>query len=301
MLQSQKNLRGIVAMLIAMLLFSGNDALMKYARQSLETGQAMFVRGLFAIVILAVVVSAMRGWRDLPHAFHRLALLRAGTESLIATLYIAALSAIALADITAILMLTPLILTAISVLFLGEKVGWRRWSAVIVGFAGILLVVRPGGQVAPLWAVLMAFGSAVLVAVRDVMTRRMPVSIPSLMLTLTTTLATILAGLALIVSWQSWQAMSLPVLATLAGAAVMVLIGSYAIIEAFRDADLSVVSPFRYSVILWAVILGFAMFGEVPTMLSLIGLGLVIASGLYTVHRERVRRRQEAEQSAQPK
>ncbi|MGL5446540.1 MAG: DMT family transporter, partial [Rhabdaerophilum sp.] len=233
-------------------------------------------------------------WRKLPLAFHRMSILRSSTESVVAVLYIGALSVIALADITAIMMLTPLILTAISVFFLGEKVGWRRWSAVIVGFIGILLVVRPGGQTAPIWAIAMAFGSAILIAVRDVMTRRMPVNIPSLMLTLTTTLATMLAGVALLASGQSWHVISMPVLVTLGAAAVMVLIGNYAIIEAFRDADLSVVSPFRYSVILWAVILGFAAFGEVPTLLSFIGLALVIASGLYTVHRERIRRRTEA-------
>jgi drug/metabolite transporter (DMT)-like permease len=219
--------------------------------------------------------------------------MRAGTESVVAALYISALSAMALADITSILMLTPLILTAFSVLFLHEKVGWRRWSAVIVGFIGILLVIRPGGQVAPLWAVAMAFGSAVLVAVRDVMTRQMPVTIPSLMLTLTTTLGTMAGGIAMLAAGQNWQPLTAPVLAILAGAALLVLIGNFAIIEAFRDADISAVSPFRYSVILWAGILGFAMFGEVPTALSLIGVALVIASGLYTVHRERVRRMQE--------
>jgi drug/metabolite transporter (DMT)-like permease len=294
MLQSQKNLRGIAAMMIAMLFFVGNDALMKLARGSLETGQALFVRGLFALAMLTIVISLTRSWLLLPLAFHRLSLLRAGTESVVAALYISALSAMALADITAILMLTPLILTALSVLFLKEKVGWRRWSAVILGFIGILLVIRPGGQVAPIWAVAMAFGSAVLVAVRDVMTRRMPNAVPSLMLTLATTLGTMVGGVAMVVAGQSWQPLSAPILAILAGAALLVLIGNFAIIEAFRDADISAVSPFRYSVILWAGIFGFALFGEMPTALSLVGLALVIASGLYTVHRERMRRRLES-------
>lgn len=291
MSQSQKNLRGIVAMMIAMLFFVGNDALMKLARVSLETGQALVVRGLFALAALAVVMSATRGWKDLPLAFHRLALMRAGTESVIAALYISALSAMALADITAILMLTPLILTAFSVLFLAEKVGWRRWSAVVVGFFGILLVIRPGGQAAPIWAIALAFASSVLVAVRDLMTRRMPVAIPSLMLTLSTTLATMAAGLGLLLAGQSWQPLSPIVVAQLAGAAIFVLIGNFAVIEAFRQTDLSVVSPFRYSVIVWAVLLGFVLFGEVPTTVSILGLALVIGSGLYTVHRERIRRR----------
>lgn len=295
MLQSQKNLRGIAAMMIAMLFFVGNDALMKLARGSLETGQALVVRGIFAIVILTIAIGVTRSWRDLPLAFHRLGMLRAATESVVAALYISALSVMALSDITAIQMLTPLILTAFSVLFFREKVGWRRWSAVIVGFIGILLVIRPGGQATPLWAVAMAFGSAVLVAVRDIMTRRMPARVPSLMLTLITTLGTMIGGIVMLLAGQSWQPLSASVLALLAGAAFLVLVGNFAVIEAFRDVDLSVVSPFRYSIALWALVIGFAIFGEIPTFLSLAGLVLVIASGLYTVHRERVRRRMETQ------
>jgi drug/metabolite transporter (DMT)-like permease len=297
MLQSQKNLRGIVAMILAMLFFAGNDALMKLARASLEAGQTMLVRGLFGLLMLSILLIFTRGWRQLPLAFHRLALIRAGTEAVIAVLYISALGAMALADITAILMLTPLVLTAFSVVVMREKVGWRRWSAVVVGFAGILLVIRPGGHSVPLWALVMAFSSCMLVAVRDVMTRSMPVRVPSLMLTLTTTVGTMLGGLVLVLLGQPLKAMNVFELSALAGAAFLVLGGNYAIIEAFRDTDLSAVSPFRYSVILWAVLLGLVVFGDMPTALSLLGLALVIASGLYTVHRERIRQRLETHEN----
>lgn len=298
MLQSQKNIRGIVAMAVAMLFFVANDACMKLARQSLDTGQVMVMRGMVALAILLAVIAATRSWRDLPSAGNRHAVFRAIVEGLVAALYIGALTAMTLSDITAMIMLTPLILTAMSTLFFGEKVGWRRWSAVMVGFMGILMVIRPGGSDAPLWAVVMAFASTVLVAVRDALTKRMPASIPSLMLTLTTTCATTLAGAMLLMFGQSWQPSDGTTMAAIGVAAICVLIGNYAIIEAFREAEISVVAPFRYSIILWAVILGFFMFGEVPDLLAVAGLALVVGSGLYTAHRERLRRK--AEKSAIP-
>jgi drug/metabolite transporter (DMT)-like permease len=293
MLKSQTNLRGIVAMMLAMLVFTGNDAFMKYARASLETGQALFVRGLFSLVLLAAAVVITGSLRQLPMALSRFALTRAGLEGMIAVLYIGALAGIALAEATAITMLAPLLITAVSTLVLGETVGWRRWSAIAIGFVGILLVLRPEGRTAPLWAVAMLFGSTLLIVARDILTRRMPNHVPSLMLTLATSAGTLVAGAALVVQGGVWRPLSPDVLMALAGAAVLVLIGNYAIIEAHRATDLSVVSPFRYSVMVWSVIMGAIAFGEVPSPVALTGLALILGSGVYTIHRERVRRRAE--------
>ncbi len=293
MQQSQTNLRGIVAMMLAMLFFIGNDALMKYARTALDTGQALLVRGLFSLSLLLVAVTITKSWRDLHFVASRFALTRASLEGLIATLYIAALAGIALAEATAITMLTPLIITAFSTIFLGEQVGWRRWTAILVGFVGILLVLQPEGRVVPIWAVSMVFACTILIAVRDTLTRRMPAELPSLMLTITTTCGTLVAGGSLALHGGIWKPLPLNILLALAGAGFLVLIGNYAIIEAYRKSDLSAVSPFRYSVIVWAVIVGFVMFGEVPGPLSLAGLVLILGSGVYTIHRERVRRREE--------
>jgi drug/metabolite transporter (DMT)-like permease len=293
MQQSQTNLRGIVAMMLAMLFFIGNDALMKYARTELDTGQALVVRGLFSLALLAVAIAVTRRWRDLHFVASRFAVTRASIEGVIATLYIAALAGIALAEATAITMLVPLIITAFSTVFLGEKVGWRRWSAIIVGFIGILLVLQPEGRVVPFWAVSMVFAGTLLIAVRDMLTRRMPADLPSMMLTVTTTCGTLVAGGSLALYGGVWKPLPMNVLLALAGAGFLVLIGNYAIIEAYRKSDLSVVSSFRYSVIVWAVLIGFLMFGDVPGPLSAIGLVLILASGIYTIHRERVRRREE--------
>ncbi len=144
--------------------------------------------------LLSIAVVVTRSAHKLPLTLSRFALMRAGLEGVIATLYIAALAGIALAEATAITMLAPLIITALSIVFLKEKVGWRRWSAILVGFAGILLVLQPEGRVVPLWAVSMVFACTILIAVRDTLTRRMPNHLPSLMLTISTTCGTLLAG-----------------------------------------------------------------------------------------------------------
>ncbi|MCU0819469.1 MAG: DMT family transporter [Beijerinckiaceae bacterium] len=295
MQQSQTNLRGIVAMMLAMLFFIGNDALMKYARTELDTGQALVVRGLFSLALLVVAITVTGRWRELHFVASRFAVTRASIEGVIATLYIAALAGIGLAEATAITMLVPLIITAFSTIFLGEKVGWRRWSAITVGFIGILLVLQPEGRVVPYWAVSMVFAGTILIAVRDTLTRRMPANLPSMMLTVTTTCGTLVAGGSLALYNGVWKPLPTHVLLALAGAGFLVLIGNYAIIEAYRKSDLSVVSSFRYSVIVWAVLIGFLMFGDVPGPLSVIGLVLILASGVYTIHRERVRRREERE------
>ncbi len=293
MQQSQTNLRGIVAMMLAMLFFIGNDALMKYARATLDTGQALVVRGMFSLSLLLVAVAVTNRWRDLHFAASRFAITRASIEGVIATLYIAALAGIALAEATAITMLAPLIITAFSTIFLGEKVGWRRWTAILVGFLGILLVLQPEGRVVPIWAVSMVFAGTVLIAVRDALTRRMPAELPSMMLTITTTCGTLVAGGSLALYGGVWKPLPWDILLALAGAGLLVLIGNYAIIEAYRKSDLSVVSSFRYSVIVWAVIVGFVMFGDIPGPLSVVGLVLILGSGVYTIHRERARRREE--------
>jgi len=196
-----------------------------------------------------------------------------------------------LAEITAILMLAPLLITALSMIFFGEKVGWRRWSAVVVGFLGMLLVVRPGDGTFPLFALGLAFASVLGVAARDITTRRMPLDVPTAIIALMSIVGTTLAGVVLSLSGQAWRPVT-PELALIVGAAALfVAIGNYAIVSACRDAELSVVSPFRYVVIIWAVLLGILVFGDWPRPLALAGIALIGASGLYTLHRERIRQR----------
>jgi drug/metabolite transporter (DMT)-like permease len=291
--QSQKNLRGIVMMMLAMAFFVLNDTLVKLARAEWEAGQILAVRGAFAMLFLLIWVRASGMMHHMRAVTHGKLVLRGTIEASIAVSFITALGFIPLADITAILMLAPLIITALSMLFFGEKVGWRRWTAVFVGFFGMVLVVQPGGNVAPLFALALALFAVLGVGLRDLVTRRIPMDIPSVIVAITSTLGTMLGGVLMVLATMTWRDLSAPLLLYSAGAAAMVILGNMAMIEACRDVELSVVSPFRYVVILWAVFLGITVFGEWPQPLAMVGIALIGASGLYTLHRERVRHREE--------
>jgi drug/metabolite transporter (DMT)-like permease len=290
--QAQKNLRGIVAMTLAMALFVLNDTCVKLARVEWETGQVMVVRGVFALILLAVWLRVARQGGTMRMLFHPTLVLRGALEGGIAACFIGAIGAMPLADITAILMLAPLIITALSTLIFGEKVGWRRWSAVIVGFCGMLLVVQPGGAV-PLMPVVLAVISVLGVGFRDLLTRRIPAGIPSVMVAITSSAGTLVAGVALSATGPAWHAASPHLIWLAGGAAGFVVLGNYAMIEACREAELSVIAPFRYVVLAFAVLLGILVFDAWPTPIAVLGLALIGASGLYTLHRERVRRRVE--------
>lgn len=290
--QAQKNLRGIIAMMLAMALFTLNDTFVKLARVHWEAGQVLVIRGIFALVMLVIWLK-LAGIVDKMRMLFRPALvLRGLIEAGIATAFITAVGQMALADITAILMMAPLIITALSMIFFGEKVGWRRWSAVFVGFGGMLLVVQPGGGV-PATALVLALLAVVGVGFRDIVTRRIPAEIPSVVVAFTSTLGTLLGGLILLGAGEPWRPMPPQLLMLTGSAAAFVILGNYAMIEACRDVELSVVSPFRYIVILWAVVLGIVVFGDWPTPLAIGGIALIGVSGLYTLHRERVRQRGE--------
>lgn len=292
--QAQKNMRGIGFMLLAMAGFMCSDTLLKIAREHLQAGQILLIRGAFSLLILLMVMLATRQLGTLRQIHDRRLLLRGGIEGFIAVLFVIAIGGMALADITAVILMTPLLITLFAVLFLGEQVGWRRWSAILVGFLGVLLVLRPGGNTVPLWAGLAAIGSALLVPARDILTRQIPGRISSLAITITTTLCTTTAGLVHMLGTSGWVNPPTPALLAALGAAVFVLIGNYAVIEAHREADLSVVSPFRFSSIVMALGLGIVVFGEWPTGWSLIGATMIVGSGIYSAHRERVRRREAA-------
>ncbi len=284
------NRRGILAMCAAMALFVGNDTLLKIATADLPPGQIMAVRGLFASALAGALVLALGEGARLGGLARPVVLLRAGLEGLVAFLYISSLAVLPLANITAILQATPIIMTLMAVALGLERVGWRRWSAIVVGFCGVLLIVRPDPSAFDVYAIV-ALLSAVVVALRDLVTRRIAAEVPTVVVTLSTTAAVGLAGTA-VGFVEAWRPLGAREVALLGAAAVLVTAGNLCIIVAFRRAAVSVVSPFRYTIVAMALVLGFLVFGEVPDPLAAAGIGLIAASGLYTIHRDGVRRRQ---------
>jgi drug/metabolite transporter (DMT)-like permease len=280
----------IAAMCGAMAVFIVNDALVKIAARDWSPAQIMAVRGFFAVLLMAAICIWCRDigrWRDL---LRPLVAGRCLLEGVIALAYISALAALPIADVTAILLLSPLLITAAGALLFGETVRWRRWMAVAAGCLGMLLVVKPTGEGFGT-ASIIAIASTIGVAARDLMTRKIPTDVPSSIIAFGTTLAAFLLGaaLSLTVPWQPLA--TAPVTLTFA-AAILVGIGNLLIVMAFRNVDVSIVSPFRYTIIVWAILIGVFLFGERPDTWGWIGIALIVGAGLYTLHRETVVRKE---------
>jgi drug/metabolite transporter (DMT)-like permease len=178
-----------------------------------------------------------------------------------------------------------------------EPVGWRRWSAITAGFIGVLIIVRPGLAGFNQFS-LLALVSVGFCALRDLATRRIPAKIPSLFITLLTTVTVTTAGGLILVPLGGWTPPSTRSLGLLALAAVLLLIGYHCIISALRTGDISAVAPFRYSALLWAMMLGYVIFGDVPDAMMVLGASIIVLSGLYAFYRERIRHRALAAESS---
>ena len=283
------NRRGIRAMVASQAAFAVSDTLIKLATGSLPAGEIMAIRGCFATLVLLAVILASSARDQLRHLRQPIVLLRALMEAAISVLFVLSISQLPIGNYTAILLSAPLMITAFAVLAMSAQIGWRRWLAILIGFAGVVLVAKPeaGGFTA---AAGFAVACAALVAVRDLVTRRVPVHVPSLVVTFAATLATTGTGMGL----MSLQAFVAPHLATIAGlalAALGVTLGNFCVILATRHADVSVVAPFRYSNMPFALASGFLVWGDIPDRWAALGIALIVGSGLYAFYRERVRAR----------
>ncbi len=286
---SRDTLRRILSLLVSQAAFVASDVFVKLAAQSgAAASQTMALRGLMAVTIIGAMAYATGALAHLPRVFSRPVLQRGALEGFIALTFILALPHIPLGEITVLLQTTPLIMTFLAVWLLGETVGWRRWTATAVGFVGVVLVARPDASGLSLWAVL-ALACAVLIAVRDIITRRIDPTIPTLAISLVTASLVCLTGFA-ITPFQSWGPISWEIVGCFAGSAVLVSFGNYFIIHAFRGGEISAIAPFRYAVVIWAMVAGALVWREFPDALDLAGASLIVAAGLYAIHRQRVRK-----------
>jgi drug/metabolite transporter (DMT)-like permease len=186
-------------------------------------------------------------------------------------------------------MSTPLFLAVLAVLMLDEKVGWRRWSAIAVGFVGVILVIQPEPRDINGWTWLVVLSSLVG-ALRDVTARWVPPAVPSLVVSLSSAVTVGVAG-CLWASLDGWQPMPARGIAYVAGSSLLLAMGYQFLIIALRTrAEYSVMGAFRYASVLWAIALGYVVWGDVPNALAFVGIAVVVGSGLYILHRERIRR-----------
>jgi drug/metabolite transporter (DMT)-like permease len=278
------NIRGIIAMITAMAAFVVNDTLLKIAAASLPTGEVIFIRGLFTTALCGgLILQSGIGWA-LPHALSPRVLGRAVADTGAAIFFLLALMHMPFGDAYAILQFTPLGITAAAALFLGAHVGWRRWSAAALGLVGVLIIVRPAGATFNAYG-LLALTSTFFSIARDLLTRGVALSVPSLVIAGASTCAITLTSLAFTLV-ETWSAPSLRTLGLLVAASGALLAGQHWLIAAMRTGEIAVVAPFRYSIILMALLSGFLVWGELPNLATWIGIAIVCAAGLYTFLRE---------------
>ncbi len=286
MASPEQNRRGIIAMLAAMALFVCNDALMKLAREVYPAGQAITLRTGFALLSALALVILFKEGAKLRLAFRPIVLLRGLIDAGVTLTFIWALAEMPLADVTAILLASPIIIVVLAVVLRIERVGWRRALAVFLGFCGVLVVLRPATDSFNA-AALVALISASLAAARDLLTRRIGNEIPSTVIALMTTAIVGLVACAY-GFFEVWQPVWRRETGYVAAAAALMAAGSICIISAYRNTDVGVVSGYRYSVVILAVIMGYVVWGHVPDALAGLGIAMIVASGLYTMHRQRV-------------
>jgi len=291
------NMRGILVMNVSMAAFNLSDALTKLATRELPLGETIFVRGLFAALFVSVAVVWSGTWREAGKLLDRRVATRLFGELGSTLFYLTALVHVALPNVSAVFQATPLAMTAAAAFFLGEKVGPRRWAAIAVGFVGVLIIVRPGLEGFEPHSILVLI-SVGFVVVRDISTARIAGDVPTTLVTLATALAVTLLGLALapfesMVSLQTaWIVPSPRQLALLAATAAALLTGYVFLIEATRLAETAAIAPYRYTLLVWSFLFGLTLFGDLPDPMTLLGAAIVVATGLYTFHRERLRRRE---------
>ncbi|QYX55242.1 DMT family transporter [Roseovarius sp. SCSIO 43702] len=280
------NLRGALLMVLAMAGFAIEDSFVKYLSLTLSVGHILMLFGLGGTAVFATIALVSRDRLFPRDALRAPLLLRNLGELLAALSFVTALSLADLSVVSAILQAQPLAITLAAALFLGETVGWRRWSAIAIGFAGVLLIIRPGlSGFTPvsLLPVIAVFA----LALRDLATRFTPATVTSRIISAYGFATLVPAGVGLcLVTGEPLMPPDFPLWAFVLGIGFGCA-GYYGVVAAMRVGEVSFVSPFRYSRLLFALILGIVVFAERPDLFTYLGSALIIGSGIYTILRER--------------
>lgn len=260
-----------------------NDALAKWLTASYPIGQILFLRGVF--IALPILFLAWRGGgvRALKTRNIGGQIIRAALYVTSSGLFIYSVSIMALPTVVALTFTAPLFITMLAPLVLGERVGWRRWAAVFVGFLGVLLIVRPF-QDDWRWQILIPVVAALAGSLRDLSTRRISAGETSTAILFYSTLGVTAVGL---ITWPlGWRAVASVDLVLLVIMGIAIGGAHYLLIEAFRLTEAALVAPFKYSALIWAIVLGATIWGDFPDQWALLGSAVILASGIYILHRE---------------
>ncbi|WP_170556886.1 DMT family transporter [Ruegeria atlantica] len=281
------NVHGILLIIGSMAAFALEDMFIKHLSITVPTGQIMIALGLVCgLVFVALSLATRKRILD-PVAWQGLPLARAGTEAVGALTFVTALSLVELSTVAAVFQAMPLAVTMGAALFLGEHVGWRRWSAIGIGFIGVLMIIRPGlegFQPESLFVV----ATVIAIAARDLITRKLDVRVASSVVAMQAYIAVALAGVVLMVfTAQPIVPLQSSQFGSYIGAMGFGVLGYYGIVTAMRIGEASALTPFRYSRLVFSIAAGMLMFGERPDLMTITGASLIIGSGMYTFLRER--------------
>ena len=295
-LPAQNPLKAAAYMALAMAAFPCNDTLMKLLSHELPVGTLIFVRGIFASILILLAIGGTGALSQVGQILRPAVAMRAVMDTISTLLFISALVRMPIANITSITQTVPLVVTGLAAIFLAERVGWRRLAAIAFGFLGVTMIVKPDVTKLDATAVL-ALVLVLTLAVRDILTRRIHGSVPALVVALANSVF-VLAGAFILSMVEGGLVMpNLRQIAVLAAAGFFLAIGYQFMVQTLRYADVSVSAPIRYTMVLWSLLSGIFVFREFPDHWALAGIGLVVGSGLYTLHRESALKRRAADVS----
>ncbi len=282
--------RGAILMSLSMFCFILNDTVTKLLSTTVGIGEFVFLRGLFATAMIFGLVTITGHFRRLHLALDRVVVIRALFDLLATGLFIAALFHMPLPNVTAVMQAVPVTATLMTMVLFKERVEAWRLATIAVGLVGVLLIIKPGSSAFDP-AIVLAAAAMVAVAIRDLVTRRIGSQIPSAVVTLTTAFLVMLGG----AGWsavEGLQPMAPQTAMALALAAAFLIAGQLLMVQAVRAAGIAATTPFRYTNVVWALVLGWAIFGFIPDSLAFIGIVLIAGSGLYTILEPTLKQRQ---------
>ncbi len=282
-------IKGIILMLLSQFFFSTNDTVIKYLLSTNPNGlnslgEIVFIRGLVATLFLSFILNYYNKLNFKFLLTSKPLIIRGFIESLAGIFFFLGLALLPLAETYVLLNLVPILITASGAIFLKEVVGWRRWSAVLLGFFGVLVVINPG-KLEYGYAFIFPLISAIFITQRDVYTKKIQNNFDSFQIAfMTCVMVTLVFGIQMVFNFQT---ISIKELLIISSSAIFLSIGYVCSITTIKYASLSSTSVFRYTIIIWGVFYGYVMFKEVPPFTSIIGSMIIISSGIFIIHRQK--------------
>ena len=282
------NTKGVIFILVSMFGFVVNDTLMKSLFITFPLVEIIFLRALFCLLPLFIAIKIQRvAIVNYSRTSWSLMLLRGFAEVMATLTFLNALKHLPLPNVTAIIQILPLTVTMAAALFLNERVGLKRWTAIVIGFIGVMIVIKPGTEGFSSYSYY-AVLSVIFVTMREIVTRKIPAEVPAIMITFITALSVGITA-TICLPFITLKALDTTAFMLVWSAGMAIFVGYFFSIKSMRIGEISFVSQFRYTAMIWAVLLGYFVFNDIPAQNTIIGALIIVASGLYAFHRKRLK------------